>query len=170
MTCDPTLLWDFGSGSYPTLNHHSRYVALYAWTDDEQSLAVREFADRNSLALIGVGVKNKLCDFSYLNIGPQQWLGLMKGAEVVVTDFFHGVVFAILFDRPFFAFSAEKKRVKIEEFITDASLDHLLSDTVMPLPSLTIDDLSYGKDHLARFLDVKKASEEYLLRNISMCS
>lgn len=38
----------------------------------------------------------------YCTAGPQEFLGLIKNASFVVTNSFHGTVFSILFNRPFY--------------------------------------------------------------------
>ena len=38
----------------------------------------------------------------YCTGGPQEFLGLIKNASIVVTNSFHGTVFSILFNRPFY--------------------------------------------------------------------
>lgn len=39
---------------------------------------------------------------TYTQAGPLEFLGLIKNAEIVVTNSFHATVFSILFNRPFF--------------------------------------------------------------------
>lgn len=41
------------------------------------------------------------CDRKW-NIGPAEWLGLFANASYIVTDSFHGTVFAILFNKPLY--------------------------------------------------------------------
>ncbi len=38
------------------------------------------------------------------DIGPDEFLGLIESAECVCTDSFHGTLFSIIFERPFFVF------------------------------------------------------------------
>ena len=35
------------------------------------------------------------------NIGPEEWVGLVKNANYVITDSFHGTVFSIIYNKPF---------------------------------------------------------------------
>lgn len=43
----------------------------------------------------------------YNNVGPDIFLSLIKNAEFVITDSFHGTIFSIIYERPFYTFNRE---------------------------------------------------------------
>ena len=54
-----------------------------------------------------------------LTAGPKEWLRLFSDAQYVVTDSFHGVVFSLLFNKPFFArVDGHHKNRRVQEFLT----------------------------------------------------
>lgn len=67
-------------------------------------------------------------------IGPAEWMGLFKNAEYVVSDSFHGVVFSLLFNRPFFAkVDGHHKNRRVEELLklinlSDRAFDRVTDD------------------------------------------
>lgn len=49
-------------------------------------------------------------DKSYWDIGPAEWITLIKNARFVYTDSFHGLLFAIKYKKPFLAYYSERDR------------------------------------------------------------
>ena len=49
--------------------------------------------------------------------GVEEFLSLVKNAEYVVTNSFHGMIFSVQFCRPFAVFSREQCDNKIEELL-----------------------------------------------------
>lgn len=56
-------------------------------------------------------------------IDPAQWLELYRRASVVVTSFFHGAIFAILFEKPFVVLSVPGKSNKVGDLLRRLALD-----------------------------------------------
>lgn len=46
----------------------------------------------------------KISDYSLSDVGPEEFLSLISHAEAIFTDSFHGTVFSIIFNRPFYVF------------------------------------------------------------------
>lgn len=53
----------------------------------------------------------------YYEAGVEEFLSLVKNAEFVVTNSFHGIIFAMQYRRPFVIFSREQCNTKIEELL-----------------------------------------------------
>lgn len=43
-------------------------------------------------------------DIQIRDAGPSEFLGLLKGASIICTDSFHGILFSIIFEKQFYAF------------------------------------------------------------------
>jgi hypothetical protein len=65
------------------------------------TLAARRWADRSGIALVSVGYHNTWADDQCIEAGPQDFARLMAGASAVITNFFHGCVFALVYGKPF---------------------------------------------------------------------
>lgn len=63
-------------------------------------------------------------DIAPYDIGPREWINLIKNAEYVCTDSFHGTVFSILFNKIFFDFRRHNKKNKNS---TNSRIDTLLN-------------------------------------------
>lgn len=137
---DPTLIWDFAGEDLPPMRDKP-YVAVYSWLGPAGMAAVRAFADRHGLEVVCVGCRNPGSDADVIGIGPEEWLRLIKHSSAVVTDFFHGTVFSLIFERPFFAHVDAKKRMKLEHILGLVGLEAHLHGSVTPLGDLDLAQL-----------------------------
>jgi len=48
-------------------------------------------------------------------VGPQEFLGLIEGAEIVCTDSYHGVLFSLIFNKEFYSFLRFKDNDKLNQ-------------------------------------------------------
>ncbi|WP_186417318.1 polysaccharide pyruvyl transferase family protein [Bosea sp. CS1GBMeth4] len=89
----------------PRLDHAGEtgnYLAVYGhgFPCGVRSM-VRAWAGRHGCAIRSVGYRNDWADEQHLAAGPHDFAAHMAGARAVVTNFFHGCVFALLQSKPF---------------------------------------------------------------------
>ena len=53
---------------------------------------------------------NNKCYKKIYNAGPKEFVSLIKHAELICTDSFHGVAFSSIFNKPYWAFTRESKQ------------------------------------------------------------
>ena len=120
---DPTLL--LKAEEYDRIisdkNETEKYLLLYA---RRYSPAMEAYAERlareNSLKIIDISLRAVNAEKGHImayNAGVEEFLSLVKNAEFVVTNSFHGSIFSVLFRRPFVVFSREQSNNKIEELL-----------------------------------------------------
>lgn len=63
-------------------------------------------------------------DITPYDIGPKEWLNLIKNAEYICTDSFHGTVFSLIYNKPFFNFRRYNSKSIAS---TNSRLDSLLN-------------------------------------------
>lgn len=82
------------------------YLLLYYLGDvsDERWNYLNRIANENNLELVILGKKEYP---KYFDAGPAEFLYLIHHAKLVCTDSFHGCVFSILFQTPFYIFERE---------------------------------------------------------------
>jgi len=132
---DPTFIHDFAGIDLPPVREKP-YVAVYSWLNDADFARVRETAIAAGLDVVCVGCRHRLADENRLGLGPEQWLRYIKHASLVVSDFYHGGIFAMLFERPFYLYVDVKKRMKLEHLVHVAGLDGHLHENLDALPAL----------------------------------
>lgn len=109
---DPTLLVDaahWSSISVTPQLSNSPYIFCYFLKEDHQySKAVINYAQANGLRIIAVSANKSDSQwartYNYSDVGPREFLGLIKGADSVFTDSYHGTIFSILFHKRFLTF------------------------------------------------------------------
>lgn len=62
---------------------------------------VRAWAHRAGRRLLSIGYRNDWADEQRIDAGPEDFRALIAGAAAVATNFFHGCVFALLYEKPF---------------------------------------------------------------------
>lgn len=90
--------------------------------------------------------------------GVEEFLSLVKNAECVVTNSFHGIIFATQLKTPFYCFSREQGDTKIGEVLALFGLsDRIMIDgTEQIAPDIDFEDVHH------RIGMARKSSEEYL--------
>jgi hypothetical protein len=76
---------------------------------------VRSWAKHRRIALVSLGYSNDFADEQRINAGPMEFARLMAGASAVVTNFFHGCVFALLNGKPWASAPSDYRSIKIPD-------------------------------------------------------
>lgn len=104
LVLDPTLLIDW----YQVLKLEKldsrpipeRYLLLYGWFPDEANRAIREYARKNGLKTITVGLLTGGADVR-LAVSPLEFIRYLAYAESMVTCMFHGVMLSLAMGKQF---------------------------------------------------------------------
>lgn len=120
---DPTILlrkeqWDMVASARVV---EDRYVFCYFLSKDgkERELA-SQFAEKKGLKLVTIPYVSgnytesdfKFGDFRIISASPEEWISLIKYADYIFTDSFHGTAFAHIYHKQFFSFASEKQLSK----------------------------------------------------------
>ncbi len=133
IVCDPTILltkdewWSFAKAERII---KEKYILCYFLGSNIEH---RKFAERLRKAtgykIVSINHADEYVKYSDIfaditpyNIGPKEWINLIKNAEYVCTDSFHGTVFSILFNKQFYNFRRHKASSKNS---TNSRLDSL---------------------------------------------
>jgi hypothetical protein len=75
----------------------------------------RGWADRRGLRLVSVGYVNPWADEQQIALGPLEFAHAMAGASAIITNFFHGCVFAMLNGKPWLTSPSDYRSIKIPD-------------------------------------------------------
>jgi len=147
LVLDPCLLFPQFIDAHPERVEAGKpYAAVYGhgfprWF----ASAAREWAASVGLRLVSVGYRNDWADKQRIAAGPFEFARLMAGSVAVVTNFFHGCVFALLNAKPFACVSSDYRANKLRDLmhtagtgrrlVTEAdpgNLPHLLGTPLAP--------------------------------------
>ncbi|HEY8097523.1 MAG TPA: polysaccharide pyruvyl transferase family protein, partial [Methylobacter sp.] len=107
LVIDPTLIVDFDDliPQNPVIDYD--YILVYAYEgrldSDPEIRAITDFAAMHKLKIISVGDYHAWCDENFI-LSPFEMLRVFKDASYVVTDTFHGSIFAMKNGRQFATF------------------------------------------------------------------
>lgn len=131
---DPTLLllpsdWNLVATSSKIT---TPYILAYILGEKDSIIDFTEFlgASKN-LPVYYILTRPKYLYFNRLldDVGPAEFVGLIKNAEYIVTDSFHGCLFSINYNKNFYAFTKQKgdihhlDNIRIWEFLKQLGLE-----------------------------------------------
>ncbi|WP_414568903.1 polysaccharide pyruvyl transferase family protein [Nostoc sp. CCY 9925] len=126
---DPTFLIDY-EDIIKVSDVESKYILVYGLLDQKEAEYVKALAEKEGLDIIAIGAPQihlkPFLKLDLFDIAPDDWLGYFYNASFVVTNFFHGLVFAIIFNKPFIIFSHPQKTVKVRDILTPLGLESRL--------------------------------------------
>jgi hypothetical protein len=67
---------------------------------------------------VSVGYHNDWADENRLSASPDDFVNLMRNARAVATNFFHGCVFSLKYERPFVCESLPYRAIKIHDLLS----------------------------------------------------
>lgn len=171
VVCDPTLLlkqcdWEQFLPVKPIVD--GDYILVYLLSNNkEHRNYVKKLAQRTSCKVVGVlhgagYIKGDedFVDEAPSDIGPFDFLNLIKNAKYICTDSFHGCVFSTIFEKNFYAFKrfSDKDKMSTNTRVTGLLSRFDLSDRLVEdYDELILNEIDYVK--------VNKKVEEF--RNYS---
>lgn len=115
LVLDPTLLVSdfskYATNPFPELKD---YIILYAYKfSDEEKEKIIKFAKENNKKIYSLAYKFDWAETLYTDIFG--FLGVIKNADYMMTNTFHGTLFALILEKEFAVFS--NKNSKVEDII-----------------------------------------------------
>ncbi|NEO22729.1 polysaccharide pyruvyl transferase family protein [Moorena sp. SIO4A5] len=120
---DPTFLYDvqvINPHKIPKINKYILVYAGYISTENKQS--IQDFSRRYGYKLVAASYDQNWCDYSFVDVGICEWLGLFKNASFIITNTFHGTIFSILNKKDFCVLDLRSKTNKISNLLEDLKL------------------------------------------------
>lgn len=158
LVCDPTILltkeeWEDVAVKEKIIKE--KYILCYFLGNNVEH---RKFAERlreeTGYKIVSLNHADEYVKYSDIfaditpyDIGPKEWINLIKNAEYVCTDSFHGTVFSLLFNKVFFNFRRHNNKNKNS---TNSRLDSLLK-----IAGVSTERILTGKENVKEVLEYK---------------
>ena len=127
------------------------------------SREVRRWAHSRDLPLVSIGYRNEWADTQWLTAGPHDFAHCHAQAQAVVTNFFHGCVFALNNAKPFVCETSFYRSIKVQSLMqTIGGENHLVTEAT---PSAVYDallDQPLEPEICDRIDALRRQSEAYL--------
>ncbi|MDB5700671.1 MAG: polysaccharide pyruvyl transferase [Sphingomonadales bacterium] len=145
------------------------YIALYGhgfptWFSE----AVRQEADRNGQRIISIGYRNHWADEQRLTAGPEEFAQLIARSSAVVTNFFHGCVFALVNGLPLVTAPSAYRLNKVRDLlhsldaerhmVTEYSSGQVYQRLLVEPPETVVAE---------RIASLRRGSDDYLRRSLA---
>lgn len=157
---DPTFLIDYSNIlKIPSTTHD--YILLYGSFSKKQGNYIEDFAKSMSLDIISIGARpgEYKPKYSYIGIGPEEWLGYFKEASYIFTNYFHGVIFSIIFKKPFVNFDRPGKSIKVKDLLGQLDLENriLTNENLFDLEKIALSNIKWNYSVIEELVDNSKA-------------
>lgn len=134
LALDPTVLLD--KEDYEPICRErlikDKYILMFGWKTNKDLVEVaKQVSKKMGLPVYNIvpppramfcGIPRKL------NVGPCEFLSMIKHAEFVVTNSFHGTAFSTTFERPYVSVVTGKADTRMESLLSQLGLsDHLVT-------------------------------------------
>jgi polysaccharide pyruvyl transferase WcaK-like protein len=152
---------------------NTKYVLIYGSLNKEESSLVSQFANYLNLTVISVGEQNSFADKNLVGISPELWLSLFQNASFIFTNFYHGLIFSIIFRKPFLVFERDTKSTKINDLLEHLKLKHRLFEKRQNFTAETFNQLAeeiYSLTIINKLNLETQVSRDYLSEVLSLTS
>lgn len=156
LTLDPTVLLD--KEDYEPIcsprQIEGKYVLMFGWNTNKDLIEVAKKVSKE----LGLPVYNivpppraMFCGIPRkLDVGPCEFLSMIKHAEFVVTNSFHGTAFSTTFERPYVSVVTGKADTRMESLLTQLGLaDHLVTKDKVDVQRMLSTDYSTVREKKA---------------------
>ncbi len=182
VVCDPTLLFvkeQWAELIPQTSIIAEKYIFCYFLGNNPwQRELARKLREKTGYKIVSllhmdeyVDMDESFPDIAPYDVGPAEFVNLIRGAEYILTDSFHGTVFSAIHGKKFFTFRRFSQKATLS---TNSRMDSLFS--LLGVPERLLDENADVDDMLSMELDqekvwtrienLRKPSWEYLRRAI----
>jgi hypothetical protein len=114
------------------------YAVVYGHVfPDWLARRVRAWAGKRGVRLISVGYSNAWADEQRISTSPLEFARMVAGARAVVTNFFHGCVFALVNGKPWVAAPSDYRAIKIPDLASTVGAEGRVVDEETRQPELS---------------------------------
>ena len=166
LVCDPTLLltskeWDEVAVKDRVIE--DKYILCYFLGKNiEHRKFAEKLKEKTGYKIVSLNHADEYVKYSDIfadvtpyDVGPREWINLIKNAEYVCTDSFHGTVFSLIYNKVFFNFRRYDIKSKVS---TNSRLDSLLK-----IAQVSTERILTGKEDINKVLnypiDYEKVNE-----------
>lgn len=156
LVCDPTLLltskeWDEVAVKDRIIE--DKYILCYFLGKNiEHRKFAEKLKEKTGYKIVSLNHADEYVKYSDIfaditpyDIGPREWINLIKNAEYICTDSFHGTVFSLIYNKIFFNFRRYNIKSKVS---TNSRLDSLLK-----IAQVSSERILTGKEDINKVLE-----------------
>ncbi len=147
-----------------------KYIFMYNLKDKKHIKLAKKIAKKLNLKIIvaNPSIYNKIYHLNtFYNSGPCEFLNLIKNAEIVLSSSFHGTIFSIIFNKPFFSLYGEND-LRISSLLKKMELEERnISDKDYKYKICNAYNIDFSKSKTL-LEEERKKSKEYLIKALEI--
>ena len=125
---DPCLL--FPAPALQNVSSKTTYALVYGYDfPDWLKRLARRWSYAAGVRLVSVGYSNDFAHEQRIDEGPLEFARLVSGASAIITNFFHGCVFSLMFGKPWVTAPSDYRSIKIPDLAAKLGTEHRLVDS-----------------------------------------
>ena len=150
---------------------YQKYLFYFTILDEPNGTdeLVRKIAQEKGLEIVRIGTVRDIMKRGFINAranGPQQFLGLVRDADFVVTTSFHGTVFSILYEKQFLCvLNNNDRNSRMETLLSGLGLDSRMIRNIHNSKISKVSIINY-QDVNARLAELREESMQFLNNSI----
>ncbi len=171
ISLDPTILLD--KEDYDVICRErlvkGKYVLMFGWKTNQDLIDVaKKVGGELNLPILNIvpppramfcGIPRKL------DVGPREFLSMIKHAEFVVTNSFHGTAFSTTFEKPYVSIVSGRADTRMESLLRQLGLsDHLVTKDNVNVKKMMETDFSSVREKKSV---LRQSSFDYLKRALA---
>lgn len=167
---DPTLLLDeadYTAFEKPVSFAPDRYLLVYNIQNSDLSISLAEkIAREKGLQIIDISpnpFQKAKGSIKKISVGPGEFLTLIKNAEYIVTNSFHGTVFSLIYRKQFYTIPHKKRPGRMVSLLRLCGLEDRIINS--PDAKLSFNEIDY-ENVSKKIRRVSKDSKQLLLEAI----
>lgn len=165
IVCDPTYLLDrseYDAIAKPTKLEKFLFIYYYGKMPADYQKAIQDYCKANALKTVTFGPANPWCDIS-LAYDPLLFLSIYQKADYIVTNTFHGTVFATIYEKRFAVTKNDKP--KVLDVLKMCALSDKMTDTAEDISTILNSAFNYDVTR-QNILREREKGLEYLKKAI----
>lgn len=143
------------------------YLLLYEISPNKQMMKIaKKIAKEKHLKIVCLEYKKDMKKMHYkqiANVGPREFIGLLRSAKFVVTNSFHGTVFSILFEKDFYTIPINQSNSRMENLL---NICHLKSRYIAEESEVDLESKIDFKTAKENIQQNRKKSIEFLKESL----
>lgn len=171
ISLDPTILLD--KEDYDVICRErlvkGKYVLMFGWETNQDLIDVAKKVGRElNLPILNIvpPPRGMFCGIPRkLDVGPREFLSMIKHAEFVVTNSFHGTAFSTTFEKPYVSIVSGHADTRMKSLLRQLGLsDHLVTKDDVDVRKMTETDFSSVRE---KKKVLRQSSFDYLQRALA---
>lgn len=128
---DPCLLYPQPVENIKSPSDDKKYAAIYGHNFSNSFIKkIKDWAHKSKTSLISIGYRNDWADEQWLTAGPEEFASFIAQSKAVISNFFHGCVFAIIYSKTFVCEASDYRSHKINDLLERVGAkNHLINES-----------------------------------------